>query len=372
MHPEEVLQAFGLTEAEVKLYLELLKTGEATAADLAKRTATNRTFTYDRLRKLLDAGLAGYVIKDNRKYFNPAEPSQLLSILKEKEEQVKAVLPDLERLKSPVIHGPKVELYSAHRGIRTALNKALKGSDEVLIHGSLQRFIDTMGSYVEIWNKRRKQEGIAVRILTSENVEIPDAEISLLTEEESANTTTFSFGNTVIITLWSDIPMAIHIESEAIAKENTIFFNSIWDREIKIYSGVEGIRRAWMELVSVPSTELVGYGFSWDLAQIYGRKFSEVWHKERTKNGIPTRLIAYDDKNSKKYFDVRMIEWKDFRLRFLSKDYCGPACVTASDTLIAQFLYTEKKMRIILSKNKEMIAVHKKHFETLWKRSEKE
>ena len=99
MRKEEVLSNFGLTEAEVRLYLELLKMGVATATDLAKYTNTNRTFTYDRLKKLLNSGLISYIIKDNKKYFKAAEPSQLLSILREKEEQVKSILPELEQLK---------------------------------------------------------------------------------------------------------------------------------------------------------------------------------------------------------------------------------------------------------------------------------
>jgi sugar-specific transcriptional regulator TrmB len=371
MLKEEVLQNFGLTEAEVKLYIELLKLGEATATTLAKHTNTNRTFTYDRLKKLLDSGLISYVIKDNKKYFKAAEPSQLLSLLKEKEEQVKSILPELEQLKKPHKEGPKVELFSSKKGIRTVLNLILKEKKEVLIHGSISHFIKIMDEYYNIWNQRRIQEKIKVKILTNENIEMPYAEIDLLSEEEKSATTTFTFGNKTIIAMWSDIPVAILINSEEIAKENTSFFNSLWDREIKIYSGIEGIQRAWMELVSTKSKELVGFGFSWDLAQIYGRDFSNKWHKEREKNNIPARLISYADKNSKKYFDVRMIEWKYFNLQFLDQDFCGPACITLSDNLIVQFLYTEKKFRVIVSKNKEMINVYKKHFETLWKKSRK-
>ena len=100
---------------------------------------------------------------------------------------------------------------------------------------------------------------------------------------------------------------------------------------------MEGIRRAWFELISKKSKELVGYGFSWNLAQIYGRDFSNKWHNKRAKNNIPARLISYADKNSKKYFDVRMIEWKYFNIQFLNKDFCGPACITLSDNLIVQF-----------------------------------
>ncbi len=369
MQREEVLHNFGLTEAEVKLYIELLKIGEATANELAKHTNTNRTFTYDRLKKLMDSGMISYVIKDNKKYFKAAEPSQLLSILKEKEEQVKSILPELEQLKKTYKAGPKVDIFSSKKGTRTALNLILREKKEVLIHGSITPFIEIMESYFNIWNQRRIKEKIKVKILTNENLDIPFSEIDLLSEEEKSNTTTFTFGNKIIIVMWADNPVAILIESEEIAKENTLFFNSLWDREIKIYSGVDGIQRAWMELVSRKSKELVGFGFSWNLAQIYGREFSNKWQEERIKNNIPARIISYDDGNSKKYFDVRMIEWKNFHIQFLDKDTSGPACVTISDNLIVQFLYTEQKLRVIVSKNREMINIYKKHFENLWKKS---
>ncbi|HJN57178.1 MAG TPA: helix-turn-helix domain-containing protein [Candidatus Woesearchaeota archaeon] len=371
MNKEQILQNFGLTEAEVSLYITLLKLGESTASELSEKTNTNRTFTYDRLKKLLDSGLVSYVVKDNKKYFKAAEPSQLLSIIKEKEEQVKGILPELEKLKAFQEEGPKAEIFSSKKGIRTVLNLILKEKKEVLIHGSIIKFKESMDSYYEIWNNRRVKEKIKAKVLTNEEIEIPFTDISLLNEEEKSSITTFTFGNKVIITLWSDVPVAILIKSKEIAQDNIKFFYNLWEREIKIYSGVEGIRRAWMELVLEKSKELVGFGFSWDLARIYGRDFSNKWHKQRSKNNIPARLISYNDKNSNKYFNMRMIEWKNFNISFLDKDICGPACITLSDNLIVTFLYTEKKFRVIVSKNKEMISVYRKHFETLWKNSKK-
>ncbi len=370
MQKEQVLQHFGLTEAEVKLYLILLKLKEATASEISKKTNTNRTFTYDRLKKLTESGFVSYIIKDNKKYFKPAEPSQLISLLKEREEQVKFILPELEKLKQQPEKGPKVEVFSSKKGITTALNMTLKYK-ELLIHGSILKFKETLETYFRIWNKRRELEKINTKILTNEEIELSNSKIGLLAEEEKTSITTFAFGNKLIIVLWADIPIAIFIESEEIAKSNRIFFNSLWEREIKIYSGVSGIRRAWMELVAEKCKEIVGFGFSWDLAEIYGREFSNKWHEQRIKNKISARLISYDDKNSKKYFDVRMMEWKNFDIKFINKITCGPACVVMSDNLIVSFLYTEKEFRVIVSKNKEMISVYKKHLEDLWKRAKK-
>ena len=78
MNPEQALQVMGLTKAEAALYVKLLLLGEATASELAKKTLANRTFTYDRINKLTRMGLISEVVKERRKYFRAAPPSQRL------------------------------------------------------------------------------------------------------------------------------------------------------------------------------------------------------------------------------------------------------------------------------------------------------
>jgi len=369
MQPEDVLQKFSLTKAEAKLYLELLRNGTATASELAKRTTTNRTFTYDRLKKLLETGLASSIIKENKSYFLAARPTQLLALLKEREAEVKSVLPELERTaqrrRAEEAH---VEIYSSKQGVRTALNLTLKEKKcEILLHGTISKFRETMDFYFDLWNRRREENRITLRALTNEELELPLAAIDLLNEQ--TETTTLTFHQNVLIIIWSQTPVAILIESREIAEESRLFFNTIWNREIKIYSGVTGIRKAWMEVVAEQQTELVGYGFSYKLAQIYGRDFSQRWHRQRIKNRIVTRLIADDDEASRKYFDVRMMEWQDFTIQFLAKEYNGPACITLTEKLLVEFIYTEKQLKVILNKNPETIRAYRKHFETLWKRA---
>ncbi|HII65863.1 TPA: TrmB family transcriptional regulator [Candidatus Woesearchaeota archaeon] len=371
MDKEQVLQSFGLTEAEVRLYVTLLTSGEATASELAKRTDTNRTFTYDRLKKLLGSGLASYVVKDSKKYFKAAEPGQLLAMLEEKQEQVRAVLPDLEKLRAPPHAGPDVKVFSSKNGVRAALNLVLKEGQSVYVHGTMARFREIMGSFYEIWDARRVKGKIPLKILSNEEVRMELAEMDVLPEEERSSITTFTFGNKVIIVLWADVPVAIHIESGEIAKDTVSFFNAIWNREIRIYSGVDGILEAFFELVEKKSSVFLGIGYSRALAEVYGKRRSDEWHKVRLKNGILSRVISYDDKKSKDYFQARMRQWENFEVRFLGKDICGPACMTLSDHMIATFIYTEKSFKVIVNRNRETIAAYRKHFELLWEKAEK-
>ncbi|MBI2137650.1 hypothetical protein HYU12_03970 [Candidatus Woesearchaeota archaeon] len=369
MNKEQVLQQLGLTEAEVKLYTTLLSIGDATASELARKTATNRTFTYDRLAKLVNIGLVSHIVKDRKKYFKAAEPSQFLSLLKERETQLIAVLPELEALRTVETAAPKVTVFSSRKGVQTALNLILKEKKQVFMHGSLLKFMDVMAQGFELWNKRREREKVSVKFLTPEKVEsirLAYAEVEELPEEEKAGITTFTFGNKVVIAFWSDVPVAILIESREIAKNNIAFFNTIWNREVKIYSGVDGIVKAFYELIADRNGYFLGVGYSWALAQVYGTKLSNKWHEVRLKNNVSARLISYDDYKSVAYFNRRIEQWKKFHVKFLSPDICGPACVTVSDNLMATFIYTEGSFKVIVNKNKEAINAYKKHFERLW------
>lgn len=368
MTKEAVLQNFGLTIAEINVYTALLQMGELTASEIAKKTGTNRTFTYDRLKKLGDMGLVSSIIKENKRYFKAAEPSQILSILRDREEEFKSILPELENLRLPMKSGPEVEVYSGIKGVKTALNLMLKERNEICLHGTLKKFQEKMPTHFEIWNKRRIKSRIRMRILSSEITDLGLSESGILPEEEQTVTSNFTFGDTIVIAMWGDYPVAIMIKGKEIAENSISFFNAVWEREVKIYSGAEGIVRAFFELLE-RTKEFVGFGFSKKLSDIYTSKISDDWHVERIKKRIKCRLVALEEKGTRDYFMPRRTAKRDFNVRFLPKELQGPACVSMSDNTLATFVYTEKRFRVVLNKNRETVNVYKKHFEELWKKS---
>src|SRR3989338_3566561 len=366
MSKESVLQNFGLTDAEVKVYITLLQLGESTASEISKKTGANRTFTYDRLKKLGDMGLVSSIIKDNKKYFKAAEPAQLLSILKEREEEVKDILPELEKLKQPIKLGPEVEVYSTVKGVKTALNLMLNQKHEIYLHGTLKKFQEIMQTHFEIWNKRRIKAKIKMKILSSESFDLDLSESDILTEEEQTITSNFTFGDTMLDIMWGDYPVAVLIKSKEIAKNNITFFNTIWNREVKIYSGANGMQRAFMELLE-DTKEFIGFGYSKRLSDVYTMEFSDKWHIERIKKKIPCKIIAYEERETREYFKPRLQIKKEFYVKYLPKELQGPACISLSDKMIATFVYTEKRFRVVLNKNKETVNVYKRYFNDLWK-----
>src|SRR3990167_4039585 len=107
----EQLKKFGLSEKEAKVYLACLNLGDSLASDISLKSNLPRTLVYDLLERLIDLGLISYVVKNNKKYFRAADPKELIRILKEKQEAINKVMPQLEKLqKLKGIKRPKVEV----------------------------------------------------------------------------------------------------------------------------------------------------------------------------------------------------------------------------------------------------------------------
>ncbi len=363
---ESVLEDFGITKNEINIYLKLLGSGELTAYEISKVTGLNRTFTYDRLKKLIDLGLVSYVVRANKKYFKASQPEIFLSLLKEKEVQISRIIPQLEALKRPALSGDTAEIFSGNKGLRTVLGSLLAENTDLRIQGSLALFKNKLSTFFELWSTRCTARKRRVMALSYDNIQLSGWQIELLPYEEANKTTTFVCGNKTVIVLWKEDPIAIQITSQTIADDQRSFFDAIWKREIRIYSGVEGIQKAFMELLE-NTHEYMGYGYSKILADLYSVDFSNSWHEKRITKGIRNRIISIDNAPSRSYFLPRTKQKMNFYVRFLPENLMGPACVTLSDSMIVTFIYTEKNQKIIVNKNKETINVYRKYFENLWK-----
>lgn len=95
---KEILKQIGLSDNESEVYLIVLKLNEALASNIAKQSKISRPHIYDNLNKLVEKGLITYVIKSNKKYFKAVNPDNLMDYLKEKEEDLKEILPELQEL----------------------------------------------------------------------------------------------------------------------------------------------------------------------------------------------------------------------------------------------------------------------------------
>lgn len=239
MDKEEVLMRFGLTDKEIKVFLASLELGQATVNEIAKRSNTFRTYSYDILKSLMEKGLVRYFIKSGVKYFEAVEPEKLVDILHEREDEIKSILPELKVLRAKTTEKPKVEFYEGKEGIKTIHEDIIKTKPkEILVYGNTEKHYEIMQWYFPRYVKERVKNKIPARVIT-ERSKLAVSEIKSMEKRELRKTRFFPSGFTfptlkyiysnkvAMISLGRNI-VGIVLENEEIAKAEAMAFELLW------------------------------------------------------------------------------------------------------------------------------------------------
>ncbi len=235
------LKKFGLSEKEGNVYLSCLELGETTATDISIKSNLPRTLIYDILERLIDLGLVSYNIKANKKHFIASEPKELLRILKEKEESIEEILPNLEELqKLKGIKRPKVEIYEGKEGMKTVMNNILRtGVKEFLAYGSSRSSFEIIPAFMENWHKERIKQKVLMRILYNNTKSAREkvkkkpeslkyTKYKFMPIELESPTATLIYDNKVVLQSWTKEPFAVMIENEEMANNQRKYFGELW------------------------------------------------------------------------------------------------------------------------------------------------
>jgi sugar-specific transcriptional regulator TrmB len=239
MEIEETLKEIGLAEEEIKVYLILLKVGSSLASKVSEETKINRSHVYQLLERLIAKGFVSYVIKENRKYFSAVNPEKIIEIIKEKEQKLKDILPNLLGLASFEKEKPIVEIFESKEGIKTILNDILKIKDEWLAFGSSGKGQEILSFYAEHWEKEREKLKIGLRgILDSsesglkrgkEIAKRKYTKIRYVKENYSSPSSTWIYGDRLAFVIWSkEHSFVIRMISKEIANNFKKHFEVLW------------------------------------------------------------------------------------------------------------------------------------------------
>lgn len=228
---QEILQKLGLGEQEAKTYLALLDLGETTATKLSERTNLGRVHMYQILNKLIGKGLASELSKESVKYFSAADPKTLLADLQEKEQDLKAILPDLLIRQQEKKPETKVELYKGKKAIKSTLMSIVKEKAEYVFIGGGEEGCTHLKLEFEVVLREAAKEKIKGRVLERKNRYFfvgKYEDYRFLPEQLISTTSMAVWGNKTGIFVWSEPYYLIVIENKEIAKSNLSHFNYLW------------------------------------------------------------------------------------------------------------------------------------------------
>ena len=227
---EELIEV-GLTKNEAKIYLSLIDLGPSLAGVISRKTGIHRRSVYDAIERLIEKGLIGYITNNNRKYFQAVNPRKLLDLIKEKEELINKILPDLEKKYNFIKEKQETLFFRGKQGIKSIFEDQINEAKEILIFGASKGVSEVLKYYLPIYNKRRINKKIKIKIIydiksKSKHSKIPLSEIRYLPYKSYA--TTNIYANKVAIILWQENPLAILINDKKIAQSYREYFNLMW------------------------------------------------------------------------------------------------------------------------------------------------
>ncbi|MFH1828817.1 MAG: helix-turn-helix domain-containing protein [Nanoarchaeota archaeon] len=240
MADREVLQDLGLSEAEAKVYLALIETGSTLAGLIIKKTGLHRGTTYQILQRLKEKGLVSSIVKGKKQYFEPASPDRLMDVLKERQENLQGILPSLKQKLEASKEKQEVTVYYGIKGIRSAMDKMLEElnpNEKYYDFGVSGLFRDVMGSYWDLWQKKKRKYKIKSYVIFTEELKKKNPKLledyygqgRFHPKEFPSITDTMIYRDTVLLLVWTaKPPVAIVIKNQDNADSYRNQFKLMW------------------------------------------------------------------------------------------------------------------------------------------------
>ena len=233
----DALRELGLTEKEVAVYLECLKTGATSAQRLSKATQLRRTTTYDTLESLRMKGLIVTFERDKKTFFEAVDPRRLPDMLKERERRVKEAVPELLKLRGTATEKPSLQMFDGLKGIYALMDQIYE-ENELLQYGSARIGKAMLPSIPESFARRRAERGIKLRAVFERSAEAmfrtKDPAIAKVTKLRFLDamatmpTVTFIAGDKVATLSLGGELLGVLIEDKEIAQTQRMIFELLW------------------------------------------------------------------------------------------------------------------------------------------------
>jgi len=233
---ETELREYGLSEKESKVYLANLKAGDCTANKLSELTGIRRSTVYEVIESMKKKGVISSYQKNNKYYFSALSPQDLITLLREKEEKIKKIVPELVSLMGAVSEKPNVRLFEGIKGMKNVVDEMLN-SKEILVYGATKTGDPIFEHYIPNFAKRRESKEVRMRAIISPD--IPEhmvekgirkyTDIRTLKFLEDHKVAYFIYDNSLIIMTLGEELIAIKIESPLLVESQRLVFEQLWN-----------------------------------------------------------------------------------------------------------------------------------------------
>ncbi|MBU3940866.1 MAG: hypothetical protein KKH88_03005 [Nanoarchaeota archaeon] len=235
METKELID-LGLTKHQAEVYLELIKNPEQTGGKLAKKLSLDRSFTYGILNNLMDKGLVSYITKESKRFFQSADPDNLLKEIEEKRIKTLKLVKELKLIKEKKKDELSVNIYEGKSGFKIYARDILESNEfSTLGGGGKLNFLEILKYDYPHYLKEFKNKKIKGKIITS-NANLgsiknmfKNAKVEVKTLDKLNSQINFTaFKDKIAIYSAEEKPFVIIIESKKVADSLKNHFDNYW------------------------------------------------------------------------------------------------------------------------------------------------
>lgn len=241
----KILENVGFTQGEIRVYLALLELGETTTGGIIKKSKITGSKVYEILDKLIEKGLASYVIREKTKYFQASSPQRLLDYINKKEEEIKNqkieienIIPSLVSIQKSKQKVQMSQIFEGYEGLKTVFNLILESLKEggeyyaFSLGEELQK--ESLILFLQNYHQKRIKKKIKVKIIASSKERNLFKKLSKLKDleiryyKDPIPLGVFIFKDYVVTFTFKEKPTVFLIKSEQTAKSYKDFFINLW------------------------------------------------------------------------------------------------------------------------------------------------
>lgn len=245
---KEILREIGLTEGEIRVYTSLISLGKSSTGAIMDKSGISSSKVYLILEKLIEKGLVSFIVENNVKKFQPANPNTIIEFIRKKKE----TLQELENKSQELVEDinsmlgkyeeETAQVYRGFKGIETAFTRMVEETDEGEEHLFFSHAEEELAEEVVMFFKRIKEKRLERKIKTRGIVH-PRLKKAFQTQvkekyykikfSEITPATPMTIGkNSILMTLWGKEPMCIEIRSKRMVNKYKEHFEEIWEKTI--------------------------------------------------------------------------------------------------------------------------------------------
>lgn len=385
----QLLEEIGLTKGEIAVYFSLLELGSSTVGPIINKAKVSSSKVYDILERLIDKGLVSYVIKENKKYFEAAEPKRILDYIKEKkerlnkqEQEIEKILPELELKQKLAELKSEAHVFKGNKGFKTAFRdilNTLKKGEKLSIMGIFD-FDPEFKRMIVNFHRERSNAGINADILLNndaksvgeELAKLPITNIKYMENNIATPGVFLIYGNKTLISLPNERTF-FRIENKEATTSFRAYFNTLWNQDTYVSKGFNAFENAWTsqfnKLKQGESYNVFGAAFGTIENEKEFTKYFQSLHKKRISKGIKSKILFQQGAEEVlKKFKIDELYSKNLEFKMLPfKSEFPVEIYPQGDTTL--LLIQKKEPTIITIKNKEVTQSFINFFEALWNQS---